>query len=237
MTPLTRKLSRFTALSTTDRIALDRLSDDARTMSASAELISEGDQPSNVFLLVEGWACRYKVLADGSRQIMAYLIPGDLCDIHIFILSQMDHSISFLGPGKAAAIPKQTMLDLLRDHPMIAQALFWATLVDEAILREWLVNLGQRDAYERIAHLFCEMSLRLKTVGLTDRSTLSLPLTQAELGDTMGLTPVHVNRTLGRMRKEGLISLSGHHLVIHDIKRLEGIAGFNPNYLHLEAAR
>jgi CRP-like cAMP-binding protein len=232
--PLARKLSSFIDLAPEEVARLDALSRSVRRYGAGKNLIKEGDRPEFVFLLVDGWAYRYKVLPDGRRQIMAYLIPGDLCDIHIFILKEMDHSIGLLSNAQVAAIPKQAMLDLIHEHPRIGEALFWSTLVDEGVLREWLVNLGQRDAFQRIAHLFCEMWLRMCQVGLTEGGEFSLPLTQEQLGDTMGLTSVHVNRVLQRMRAEGLISLSSKNLVIHDIDRLKQIAQFDPNYLHLE---
>jgi CRP-like cAMP-binding protein len=232
--PLTRKLSSFADLSAEDQQALEALGSNARSYPAGHILIREGDRPEEVFLLMSGWAYRYKLLRDGSRQIMAYLIPGDLCDIHIFILKEMDHGIGLLSNAKVAAISRQEMASLLDKRPMIARSLFWATLVDEAVLREWLVNMGQRDAYERIAHLFCEMWTRMHKVGLVLRQEFSLPLTQEELGDTLGLTSVHINRMLQRMRAEGLISLSKGQLTIHNIDRMREVAGFNPNYLHLD---
>ena len=232
--PLARKLSSFTDLSVDDLAQLNALCRPTRRFTAGRNLIKEGDRPDDVFILVEGWACRYKILPNGGRQIMAYLIPGDLCDIHVFILKEMDHAIGLLSDASVAAIPKQAMLNLIRERPKIGEALFWATLVDEAVLREWLVNLGQRNAYARIAHLFCEMWLRMCQVGLTSNDAFSLPLTQEQLADTSGLTSVHVNRVLQRMRAEGLISLSSKQLTIHDIGRLKEVAGFDPKYLHLE---
>jgi CRP-like cAMP-binding protein len=232
--PLARKLNSFVDLSDEDIRGLDRMGANARSYKAGEVLIEAGDRPEHVFLLLEGWACRYKVTPEGDRQIMAYLIPGDLCDIHIFILKTMDHGISLLSDAKVAAIPAQKMLALLRERPAVAQALLWATLVDEAVLREWVVNLGQRDALERIAHLFCEMWLRMEQVGLVDGPAFSLPLTQTELAETLGLTAVHVNRVIQKMREDGLISLYRKHLTILDAERLKAIAGFDPNYLHLD---
>jgi CRP-like cAMP-binding protein len=139
-----------------------------------------------------------------------------------------------LSRATVAVIPKKRMLEVMNDHPRIQRALWWATLVDEAILREWLVNIGQRDAYERVAHLFCELWARLSAVGLAAEDHFTLPLTQEELGDTVGLTAVHVNRTLQRMRAEGLIEFHRKQLTIRDPRRLMDAAGFEPNYLHLE---
>jgi len=232
--PLAKKLSSFVDLSPDDLAHLDDICTDTRIWTAGRNLIREGDRPEVVFLLLEGWACRYKLLPDGSRQIMAYLIPGDLCDIHIFILKAMDHSIGLLSDGRVAIISKAVMQRTLEERPAIARALFWSTLVDEAILREWLVNMGQRDAFARLAHLFCEMWLRMRQMGLTDGNSFTLPLTQEELGDTMGLTSVHVNRVLQRMRAEGLLSLARGQMTLHNVDRLCKIADFDPNYLHLD---
>ncbi|WP_245892733.1 Crp/Fnr family transcriptional regulator [Novosphingobium guangzhouense] len=232
--PLTRKLSSFTDFSEEDTRRLNDLCRNTDSYISGSDLIMEGDRPDSVFFLLEGWAYRYKFLPDGNRQIVAYLIPGDLCDIHIFILKQMDHSIGLLSDAKVAAIPKVDMLEILDSHPRIAQALLWATLVDEAVLREWIVNMGQRDAFSKLAHLFCEMCFRMRQVGLVHANQFDLPLTQEQLGDTVGLTKVHVNRVLQRMRRESLISLSGKTLVIHDIERLEKIGEFDSTYLHLE---
>lgn len=232
--PLTRKLSSFTDFSNDDARRLNDLCKKTDNYVAGSDLIAEGERPNSVFFLLEGWACRYKFLPDGTRQIMAYLIPGDLCDIHIFILKKMDHSIGLLSNAKAAAISKTDMLEILDSHPRIAQALLWATLVDEAVLREWIVNMGRRDAFSRVAHLFCEMWFRMRQVGLVDADRFDLPLTQEQLGDTVGLTKVHVNRVLQRMRREALISLSGRTLVIHDVMRLRQVAEFDSTYLHLD---
>jgi CRP-like cAMP-binding protein len=232
-----RKMTAFVRLTPEERDVLAALPMRTVRMKAGDDLIREGDRPDRVHLLIDGWACRYKILPDGGRQILAYLIPGDLCDIHIFILKKMDHGISLLSDATVGLIDPQAMLELLDSHPRVARALYWATLVDEAVLREWLVNVARRDPYERLAHLFCEMWLRMATVGLVDDNRFDLPLTQAELGDTVGLTPVTVNRVIQRLRGEGLITLKGGQLEILDVERLKRIAEFNDNYLHLDRER
>lgn len=231
---LYNKLSRFTDLSTEDREAIDALCEHRITLDARQELIREGQRPNDVYLLLEGWGYRYKLLPDGGRHILAYLIPGDLCDIHIFILKAMDHTLGLLTPATVAVIPQERILEVMDAHPKIERALWWATLVDEAVLREWLVNIGQRDARTRIAHLFCEMWLRMRAVGLADKGRFSLPITQEVIADTMGLSPVHVNRSLQYMRRRGLISLAKRELTIHDPEAFMAEAEFTPNYLHLE---
>lgn len=230
--PLARKLCNFTHLSDDDQRFLDQVVENPHDVGPRQDLICEGDAPENVQLILEGIACRYKVLPDGRRQIMAYLVPGDFCDLHVFILRAMDHSIATLSGCKVVAIPRPVVLEMT-ERPAIARALWWATLVDEATLREWLVNIGQRSAEERIAHLLCELLVRLRTVGLVDGGSYAFPITQEELGETTGLSTVHVNRTLQALRAQDLITLEKKLLVIPDIDRLIAFSGFNPNYLHL----
>lgn len=232
--PLTRKLSSFTTFSADDLAHLNSMCQKVLDFRAGQDLIQEGDRPDHVFLLVRGWACRYKLTADGRRQILAYLIPGDLCDVHIFILKEMDHAIGVLNDARVVAIPKDVMRDVMRTHPNIAEALWWATLVDEAVLREWLVNVGQRKAVARLAHLLCELWLRLKQVDMLGNGEFCVPLTQSQLADTTGLTTVHVNHTLQQLRKQGLVSMQERKIIVHDIAGLREIADFNPNYLHLD---
>jgi CRP-like cAMP-binding protein len=232
---LVRKLEGFAELSETDRQAIESLCGKTRTVRAGEDLIRGGERPDKVFLLLEGWGFRYKLMPDGQRQILAYLIPGDLCDIHIFVLKRMDHGIALLSPGAVTTISPGKLIEVMDRHPRVQRALWWSSLVDEAILREWLVNLGQRDAHDSLAHLLCEMWFRMRAVGLAEAGKpFSLPLTQAQLGDTLGLTPVAVNRALQRLRGEGLISLQDKQLTIHDPERLAAISGFEPNYLHLD---
>ena len=231
--PLALKLKRFARLSDDDCRVLDNLATtNARWVEARTDLISEGDKPSHVYLVMEGFACRYKIRPTGKRHIMAYLLPGDFCDLHVFVLNEMDHSLGTLSPCAVVEIPRSRILELL-ERPAIARALWVAALVDEATLREWLVNIGGRPAEERVAHLLCELLLRLRTVGLADGDSYELPITQKELADTMGLSSVHMNRVLQRLRKEKLITLKGSNLVILDIERLTAFSDFDPNYLHL----
>jgi CRP-like cAMP-binding protein len=233
---LTRKLEAFGFLAEADRDLLDKVAGGARLVQPRVDLIREGDTPGDVHLILEGFACRYKVLADGTRQIVAYLVPGDFCDLHVFILSAMDHSIATLTRCKVVDIPQYRIFELM-NRPAILRALWWATLVDEAVLREWLVNLGARSAEERVAHLLCELLLRLRTIGLAEGHTYRLPVTQAELADTMGLSSVHINRVLQSLRAKGLIALKGHIITILDVDQLNAFSGFNPNYLHLAEQR
>lgn len=233
--PLIDKVERVVALTGEERGALENVCRGAKRHVRGADLITEGETPLSVFLLLEGWAFRYKHLANGSRQIMAYLVPGDLCDIRVFLFDQMDHSIGLLSDAYVAKIPSSEMLNLLHEYPRIERALMWGTLVDEATLREWLLNVGQRDAIERLAHLFCELCVRLRAVNLVDDETQSfmMPLTQGELADTTGMTSVHVNRSLQRLRTEGLVTAKDGKLTILDFDKLAKLSGFDPTYLHV----
>lgn len=231
ITALSRKLDNFGTLSDADHVTLDKAAQGGHQIGPKQDIIREGDKPNTVHLILEGFACRYKLLPDGSRQIVAYLIPGDFCDLHVFIMREMDHSIASLSPCTVVDIPRATILGLL-EHPTIAQALRWATLVDEAILREWLVSMGRRPAEQRLAHLMCELLVRLRAVGLA-QDGYELPVTQAELADTLGLSGVHVNRSLQSLRITGMIQLRGSSLLIPDVDALMEFSGFSPAYLHL----
>lgn len=199
--PLIRKLEVFATLGRKDRDVVEGLCVGARDYRAGEDLVQEGERPDCVFLLTQGWACRYKLLPDGQRQISAYILPGDTCDVFNFVLEKMDHSIGALGPCKAVSVPQAELMEIITKHPAIARALYWATMVDGATNREWLLNIGQRDAFGRAAHLFSELLLRMGSIGLADGDCFRLPLTQTDLADTMGLTPVYVNRTLPHARR------------------------------------
>lgn len=230
---LVRKLSIFSTLSDEDCTLLRAATSNSIVVERNSDIIREGDAPSDVHLIVEGFACRYKHTARGARQIVAFLVPGDFADTHVFVLKAMDHSIGALSPCRVVSIPRATILALL-ERPAIARAMWLATLVDEAVLREWLVNIGARNSKERIAHLMCELLARVRAVGLAAGDSFALPITQVELGETTGLSSVHVNRTLQALRAEGLITFQGGQLVVLDAARLRAISSFNSNYLHLE---
>lgn len=233
---LMKRLACFAELEQREIDHLEQLCADVREVSEGDDLIAESDNPDQVFIQLEGWAYRYKILPDGQRQITGYLLPGDMCDVFVFILEKMDHGIGALSNVKFAAVTKQDILDIFDNFPKLARALWWSTLVDESILRQWLTNMGQRFAYERVAHIFCELWLRMKIIGEVEDDEFHLPVTQTQLGDTVGLTPVHVSRTLKRMRDQGLIELGKKQLKICNIAELKEIAGFNSDYLHLHQA-
>ncbi|RYB01345.1 Crp/Fnr family transcriptional regulator [Lichenibacterium ramalinae] len=233
---LTRKLEKFAPLSAEDRSLLDDIIRPTRTVPADTDLIREGQSSNEVRLILKGFACRYKMLPNGRRQIVAYLIPGDFCDLNAFILEAFDHSIGTLSECTVVDIPRQRIMELT-DRPGIARAFWWVTLVDEGTLREWLLNIGQRGAAPRVAHLFCELLVRLRIVDLAHEDSYELPLTQAEIADTMGISPVHVNRVMQTLREMDLIEYRRKSLVIKDLDRLIAFSDFNGAYLHLQSGK
>jgi CRP-like cAMP-binding protein len=232
--PLLRKLANFTELSAEEQSAVEECCMDVRYFSAGEDVISQGDRTGGVKLLLDGFACRYKVLEDGRRQVVSYFVPGDLCDLRVFILKRMDHSIGALCASKVATLSPENVLRLTHTYPNLTRALWWSTLVEEAVLREWIVNVGQRNALERMAHLFCELLYRFRAVGLNDGMSCTLPLTQVELAETLGLSAVHVNRTLQALRKRKLITLENGTLTIDNLEELKELSFFNADYLHMD---
>ena len=194
----------------------------------------EGDKPKDVHLILSGWACRYKQLEDGRRQVVSFFLPGDICDLNVFILKEMDHSIGTITSVTIADLTRQFFDEIGAGYPRIATAFWWESLVNAAIQREWTMNLGQRTASERIAHLLCEIFFRLRLAGLTHGEACDFPLTQSDLADATGLSKVHVNRTLQELRSSNLIVLKGKTLVVPDLERLMSAGLFNANYLHMD---
>ncbi|MGN6551873.1 MAG: Crp/Fnr family transcriptional regulator [Pararhizobium sp.] len=232
--PLIRKLENFTKLSQSDKDAIAEMATvRVRHAVAREDLVREGDRPEALFLILDGWAYRYKYLENGQRQIMSFFIAGDLCDLNIFVLREMDHSIATVTDVDVAVISRDAFNELSLECPRVIQALLWESLVNSAIQREWTVNLGQRDAMERVSHLLCELFVRLQAVGLTSGDSCAFPITQAELADATGLSTVHMNRTIQELRSDGLIGLKGRTLIIPDLEALQRRGMFSPNYLHL----
>lgn len=233
LSTLIRKLERGTALPAADREVLESLSEGYTDFPAHHDLVHEGEIPKSVHVVLDGFACRYKSLPDGERQIVAWLLPGDFCDLHVIVTGEMDHSIATMTPTRVCHLPRDGIEKLTDGRPNLLHAFWWATLVDEAVLREWLVNIGRRPADKRIAHLFCELLTRMQAVGLAMNDVIDFPLTQSDLADTVGLSAVHVNRVIQQLREDGLLNWRGGKLTIRDKARLRRFAGFDPVYLHL----
>lgn len=225
------KLRGHAALSDEDVAVLEAECANPQDVPARQDLIREGEPPGPLFVILEGWACRYQLLPEGTRQITAFLMPGDCCDMHMSVMSAMDHSIATLTRARVAQIPRARFDQLLATRPALMRALWWAQLVDEGVLRAWIVSMGRRGSVERVAHLMCELYVRARNTGLADGGRLELPLTQTVLGDALGLTPVHVNRVLRRLRQEGVMELRKGLLVVSSAEKLATIAGFDEQYL------
>lgn len=233
-TALVRKLETFANLDEAQRIRLDALCSDVRPVAARVDIISDGDRPETLHLIVEGWASRYKSLANGKRQIIAFLLPGDFLDLHVNILGHMDHSVRAITRCRVAYIRSESLDELTSEDSRLSRAFWWSTLVDEATLRSWIVSLGGRDAFARVAHLLCEIHGRMSIIGLVNNNRLDLPLTQEEIADATGLTAVHTNRTLQRLRADNLIELGSRVLTVLDVGALQNVAGFDPSFLHIQ---
>ncbi|NVD43501.1 Crp/Fnr family transcriptional regulator [Qipengyuania atrilutea] len=234
---LVRKLEGYGPLSVNDRMVIEKMTAaNVATFRAKSNILADGECPEQIHLILDGWAARYKTLSNGKRRIMAFLIPGDFCHLHVTVLKQMDHGIIALTPCKAAMLDSRKLSDLANKRPNLTRALWWTTLVDEAVLRQWVVN-ATRPAFTAVAHLMCELHQRLKSIGLVKDGKFELPLTQAELAEATGITTVHLNRTLKDLRESGLIELRAHSLFIPNFAALAKAAGFNDRYLRLREGK
>lgn len=227
-----KKLCMLVELGAIEIATLNAITGRPRTFAPRQDLIREGDEPGPVFVMLEGWACRYKILPSGTRQIMALLMPGDACDLHVNMLAEMDHGIQAISAAKVAMISRHDMTTMMNEFPSIARAMYIAQLVDEGVMRAWIVSMGRRSSIERVAHLICELYLRMHNIGLDTEGNFALPLSQIILADSLGMTPVHINRILKELRLAGTMALSRGHLHIIDPVKLVQIAGFDENYLH-----
>lgn len=227
-----RKLNSLADLSAADIAALEEVTANPREFQPRQDMIREGDETGPMFVVLEGWACRYKILPNGTRQIMAFLMPGDACDLHIKLLAEMDHSIQAITKAIVATVCRDDMERMMDTHRNIAKAMYSSQLVDEGIMRAWIVSMGRRSSTERVAHLMCELYLRARTLGLTDSGAFALPLSQLVLADALGMTAVHINRVLKDLRLAGTMALKRGSVCILDPVKLVQIAGFDENYLH-----
>lgn len=197
-------------------------------MDANRALVREGDQSTECQLILQGFAYRHRTLDDGRRQIMGFDLPGDLCDLPGFLLGQADYAVATLTPCRVATLPREVLLDWYEGRPAVARALWHGTLVDAAVSRTWLLNIGRRTARERIAHLLCEVLQRLQAVGLVEDGDYALPIPPAVIADALGLSVVHVNRALQRLRGEGLVTPGDEQVTIGDLSGLQVEGGFDP---------
>ncbi|MAN76283.1 Crp/Fnr family transcriptional regulator [Pelagibacterium flavum] len=230
---LLARLESHMPLEPADRAGLLALPAQSRQFSARSSTLTGKLIDNHVHVIDEGFACRYRDLPDGRRQILSILVPGDIIDLRQFVLGGTQPLLAALSPLSMSAIPNEKLLKLLETSPRATRALWSTTLVEESISREWLVSIGKRSALERVAHLLCEVYLRLAAVARTTGPRFPLPLTQSELADVLGLSTVHVNRTLQELRKSGLITFQSGMVELFDFDALATLGLFSPGYLHL----
>ncbi len=229
--PLTRKLSAFVALSEVDLDTLAVFHRRRRTFLAGHEMIHEGQSNASAFVLAEGWACSYKLLPDGGRQIVDFQIPGDFLGLRSILFRTADHTVEAATRIEATEVLASDILDAFAQAPRLATAILWAASRDEAMVVEHLVNLGRRSAEERMAHFLLELGARLILIGVGDKSGFDCPMTQYHLADALGLSAVHVNRVLRHLRDDGLVTFQKGRVVFDDLDRLADLAGFDIAYL------
>jgi CRP-like cAMP-binding protein len=232
---LTKKLERLASLNAEDKARLAGLPMRIEEVPRFRELVREGDQPEQCCLLASGYACRYKESASGARQIVSFHLRGDLLDIQHLLLSRADHSLETITTATVAWIPKHDLLRLAWERPSVGKALWRDCLVDASIFREWVLNVGRRDAKARVAHMLCEFVARCEVAGLGSAEGFDFPMTQEQVADATGLTSVHVNRTLKALDREGALLRNRSRFQVLDWQQLCTIADFDPAYLHAAA--
>jgi CRP-like cAMP-binding protein len=233
--PLVRKLQQWIELDETEAAAVRALPYEVQQVRAGDYIVREGDRATRSCLLISGFAFRQKVVADGGRSISAIHMRGDVVDLQNSLLGVADHSVQALTRCSVAYVPREAVKELAFAFPNVGMAMWCDTLVDASIFREWIANIARRDAATRIAHLLCEFGVRLEVAGLGAKLAYELPMTQEQLADCTGLTPVHVNRTLKSLEASGDITRSVRHVAIADWDKISSTADFQSEYLHLSA--
>jgi CRP-like cAMP-binding protein len=232
--PLIRKLDSIFTLSDEERGALVSLPIQVADLRADQDIVREQDRPSRCCVMLDGFTCSYKVTVEGKRQILAFHIAGDIPDLQSLHLRVLDNSLGTITPSRVGFIQHEPLRHLCERHPRITAALWRGTLIEAAVFREWMTSIGRRDAFARIAHLFCEIVVRTRAVGLVRDNSCDFPVTQTEIGDALGITTVHVNRTLKELREAGLATLNGGVLNILNWEGLKEAGEFDLTYLHLD---
>lgn len=230
---MARRLGGAAQLPEADERAILNLPVIIRTIEASRDIAHEDGSSDHCCVILDGWTCCYQLLTDGRRQILSFHVPGDLPDLQSLHLPSPDFSMATVTRTIVAFVPHVNLHKLSDRYPAIAQAFWREIIVNTATHRAWIVSLGRRDARQKLAHLFCELFLRIKAVGLTDGHSMPMPLRQTDFADALGLTSVHVNRMLKSLRDEGVIDLYARRLLIRDWDTLCAVAEFDPKYLHL----
>ena len=235
LTRAIRKLDRLAGLEAEDRETLAALPFRMGSARAGQLLVREGDETVDCYVLLGGYACRHKLAGDGGRQIVSFHVPGDILDIQHLLLPRADHNLEAITEIRFARIAAEALRRVARERPRIGEALWRDTLIDASIFREWVLNVGRRDAKARIAHMLCEFAIRREAAGLGSPERFELPMTQNHIADATGLTPIHVNRSLRALSDEGVIARDRRQVEILDWERMRRVADFDPMYLHAAA--
>ncbi|VXC01292.1 Crp/Fnr family transcriptional regulator [Brevundimonas sp. G8] len=235
ITTLVEKLSLRDRISPDEIEALQKALESPKIVAAGSDIVREHTRPLHSTLLISGFSARYSTLEDGARQITEINVAGDFIDLHSLLMKQMDHGVVALTECVVAEAPHSGLIDITERHPHLTRLLWLDTIIDAAIHRQWLVAMGRRSGLGHLAHLVCELYLRLQAVGQTGDLSFDLPLTQAVLGDALGLSTVHVSRLISELRGEGVVNWSGGRIDILDWRRLAEIAEFDPTYLRLQS--
>ena len=230
-----RKLRYRHSISAEEERAIRGLVVDVRTYRRDQIVVRAGDELSESLLLLDGWLARTKDLSDGQRQVAELNLSGDFVDLHAFTLKRLDHDLLAITDCRFAIVPHERIADLIRDYPRLQEIYWFLTNLDAAIHREWTLSLGRRSALSRLAHLFCELYLRLQIVGLASNDSYDFPLTQEDLAECLGMTAVHINRSLQELRARKLIRVECKSVSILDWRGLSEVADFDPAYLYLPA--
>jgi CRP-like cAMP-binding protein len=230
---LVENLELHSELSPEDRQAILELPHRTRVFEPASYLVSEGERPTHCAVMVSGFSYRQKQTSGGARQIVSIHIPGEALDFQHLFLDMADHSIQMLTRGEVALIAMRDLQELVEARPSLHRAVSRRILVEASIFREWVLNVGRRDARSRMAHLLCEFAIRMRNVGLTGDYEYELPITQEQFADAVGLTTVHVNRTLRSLDKDGFVKRDRRTIFIPSWTRLAAVADFNERYLHL----
>ena len=235
MHPVIRKLSVFASFSQVEESAVALALGNIHVIKVGQSFGRQDDRPDGLRFLISGFACRHKLIENGQRQILSFMLPGDGCDMGVTLLERRDHSLTALTTCRVAFTSDEAMEHVLEQYPKLKAAFRWASLVEESISREWIANVGQREAAARAAHVFCELYYRWKAIGQAEGMNFELPITQADLADALGISVVHANRTLQELRHRKLIAFGDGRLTILNLEELEQLAEFDLTYLHLEA--
>lgn len=221
-------------LAAEEKQALESAIAEVRKVPPRTNLVRAGDRLNQSMLLLSGFTCRYLDDRAGQRQLLSLHVPGDFLDLHGFPLERLDHDVATLTAAEYAVIPHEKIADLVARFPNLTRLMWFSTLLDAAMHREWIFRLGRLDAAGRVAHLLCETHERLRAVGLAEADGFDFPLTQQDIGEACGLTSVHANRTVAKLRTDGLATVARRRVLVHDLAGLRRIAEFTPDYLYLD---